>query len=407
LELLTLQSKAISIMSKNLLIYLFFIVSIFPLQSNDQPQDLDAAQEQLKQIRSEIDKLEDELATMENKLDWQLKSSERIDKQIQLTKKALRIIQSEIKTNNNTINSLSLQIKAVEAQINALQDIFRKQIVFAYKQQRGKELLWILGADNINQAFTRFRNFQKISEQARSYYQKLQIKQNELLRLTLNLEDEVSKKRQLVKSKENEQLALNSKRNERQIIITSIKSDKTLLAQALDQKKENYQELLNLIASLEEGKKDRKLSAEIQIRWEKLSGDFDKHRGRLNWPVTGQVIHAFGTYKNPQLKTVLNNTGIDIRAGRGTEARCVFPGVVSLITYMSGFGNTVIVDHNNSYYTVYTHLDDILVNKFQFLEAGDVLGIVGASGSLEGSLLHFEIYGKNKPLDPIKWLKRR
>jgi septal ring factor EnvC (AmiA/AmiB activator) len=391
-------------MSKIFLICLFFILNISPLQSKDQPQDLDTAQKQLELIRHEIDKLEDELVTMENKLNWQLKTSEKLDKQIQLTKKALRIIQSEIKANNKTVNSLTIQITALEAQIDALQDVFRKQIVFAYKQQRGKELLWILGSENINQAFTRYRNFQRISEQARSYYQKLQTKQHELLKLKLNFEDEVTKKKELAKSKENEQLTFNSKRNERQDIINSIKNDKSLLAQALEQKKENYKELLNLIASLEAGKKDRKLSPETQIRWEKLSGDFDNHRGRLNWPVAGQVIHAFGTYKNPQLKTVLNNTGIDIRAGRGTEVRCVFPGVVSLITYMSGFGNTVIVDHNNSYYTVYTHLDDILVNKFQFLEAGDVLGIVGASGSLEGSLLHFEIYGKNKPLDPMKWL---
>jgi murein DD-endopeptidase MepM/ murein hydrolase activator NlpD len=84
----------------------------------------------------------------------------------------------------------------------------------------------------------------------------------------------------------------------------------------------------------------------------------------------------------------------------------VFPGVVSLITYMSGFGNTIIVDHNNSYYTVYTHLNDVFVTKFQFLETGQVIGLVGDSGSLEGAMLHFEIYGGNKPLNPISWLKK-
>ena len=77
-----------------------------------------------------------------------------------------------------------------------------------------------------------------------------------------------------------------------------------------------------------------------------------------------------------------------------------------MITYMSGFGNTVIVDHKNGYYTVYTHMDDVLVSKFQFIDSGEVIGAVGTSGSLEGSMLHFEIYGNNVPLNPLSWLKK-
>ena len=86
---------------------------------------------------------------------------------------------------------------------------------------------------------------------------------------------------------------------------------------------------------------------------------------------------------------------------------CVFPGVASLITYMSGFGNTLIIDHNNGFYTVYAHLSEVLVQKYQAVKAGDQIGTVGESGSLQGTRLHFEIYAQNKPVDPIKWLKRR
>ena len=73
---------------------------------------------------------------------------------------------------------------------------------------------------------------------------------------------------------------------------------------------------------------------------------------------------------------------------------------------MGGFGNTVIVDHNNGYYTVYAHLDEIAVKKFQILQAGSVIGTVGDSGSLEGAKLHFEIYANNEPQNPTRWLKK-
>ena len=164
------------------------------------------------------------------------------------------------------------------------------------------------------------------------------------------------------------QKELKLKQTSREKVIKKITQNKTLLSKAIEEKRRNYKEIERLIAQLEQQKPERNLSVADQTRWEKLSGDFDKNKGKLNWPVSGKVVHSFGKYKNPELKTVLNNTGIDIRAEKGTEIRCVFSGIVSMITYMSGFGNTVIVDHKNGYYTVYTHMDDVLVSKFQFIE---------------------------------------
>nr|NIS37920.1 M23 family metallopeptidase [Candidatus Saccharibacteria bacterium]NIV04011.1 peptidoglycan DD-metalloendopeptidase family protein [Calditrichia bacterium]NIV72994.1 peptidoglycan DD-metalloendopeptidase family protein [Calditrichia bacterium]NIW00264.1 peptidoglycan DD-metalloendopeptidase family protein [Candidatus Saccharibacteria bacterium]NIW80605.1 peptidoglycan DD-metalloendopeptidase family protein [Calditrichia bacterium] len=54
----------------------------------------------------------------------------------------------------------------------------------------------------------------------------------------------------------------------------------------------------------------------------------------------------------------------------------------------------------------YTHLNEVFVRKFQFVQAGFDLGTVGDSGSLEGTRLHFEIYGNNNPLNPLRWLKK-
>ena len=148
------------------------------------------------------------------------------------------------------------------------------------------------------------------------------------------------------------------------------------------------------------------MEPKAQIAWDKVKGNFGEQRRKLNWPTRGKILHPFGQYKNPKLKTTLVNNGIDIKAPKGTNIHCVFSGVVSLITYMGGFGNTVIVDHNNGYYTVYAHLDEIAVKKFQILQAGSVIGTVGDSGSLEGAKLHFEIYANNEPQNPTRWLKK-
>ena len=77
-----------------------------------------------------------------------------------------------------------------------------------------------------------------------------------------------------------------------------------------------------------------------------------------------------------------------------------------MITYLGGYGNTLIVDHGNGYYTVYSHLAEIYVRKNEIIETNQIIAQVGDSGSLAGSKLHFEIYGGNQSFDPQKWLRR-
>lgn len=374
--------------------------------AQENNQELTSAKKQLQQIRTEINQLQTELNQTKEKLESELSKAENLDKQINLAQKAVNLLKKEINKKTSSIASLNQQIDVLKNQISALQEIFSKQILFAYKHQRGRQLAWILGSESFHQAMIRYLYFNKISQQARSYYDRLTEKKTELSNLQAKLETELETQRNLAAEKEKEQGDLKTKQASREKVIKKITRNKTLLSKAIDEKRKNYEEIKKLIAQLEQQKPERNLSAADQTRWEKLSGNFDKNKGKLNWPVNGKVIHRFGKYKNPELKTVLNNTGIDIRSEKGTEIRCVFPGIVSLITYMSGFGNTVIVDHKDGYYTVYTHMDEVLVSKFQFIESGEVIGSVGTSGSLEGALLHFEIYGNNVPLNPLSWLKK-
>ena len=76
-----------------------------------------------------------------------------------------------------------------------------------------------------------------------------------------------------------------------------------------------------------------------------------------------------------------------------------------MITYLSGFGNTVILDHGGGYYSVYSHLEEILVELDILIETGEVIGLAGDSGSLEGTKLHFALFSDQKTENPQKWLR--
>lgn len=390
--------------AKKMLMMTFLMAS--SLFAQQVKQNVAHIQNQLQAIQKEISGLEKQIKTEDNRLKIETKSIKNIDKQVSLTHKQISILRNRIKQGKETISVLEIQIDSLQLKIDALQKIFKQQMVFAYKYQRGKKYDWLLGASNFNEVFIRYSYFKKVADAERNIFldlnqsrERLQSKENQLAEELKTVE------RSLSDAKKTE-TNLNSRRKTKTQLVSSIKKNKKLLSQALQEKKESYQKLKNIIATLEKGRPKRQLKVDTQVKWEKLSGSFSKNKGELNWPVQGSVLHGFGRFKNPELKTVLNNTGIDIKAARGQDVRCVFPGVVSMITYMSGFGNMVIVDHNDGYYTVYAHLDQILVNAEDFIDGGRSVGSVGESGSLEGPKLHFEIYGKDKNLNPLKWLKK-
>ena len=361
---------------------------------------------ELQQLRAEIANLENELNNTSRRLNSELSTLKNLEKQSGLIRQAIRLLQQQIGQTEREIRATEVQIDSLTGQINRLKQHLRNHIVFTYKYQRGKQWDWLLGAKNLNDAMVRYRYTQIIVENGQRLIKRLNEKQAQLLALKEKLADKLSKQKRLAAEKAAEQNALKRKLNERKKLVNEISRSKTLLAAALDEKKESVRRLQRIIAELQRNKtSDAPIVNQPEIDWSRVSGNFAGQRKKLNWPVKGKVSNKFGTYKNPQLKTVLVNNGIDIVAPRGTPVHCVFSGVVSTITYISGFGNVVIVDHNEGYYTVYAHLDDVYVKKFQIVDAGTVLGTVGDTGSLEGVKLHFEIHGNDKPQNPLLWLK--
>ena len=64
----------------------------------------------------------------------------------------------------------------------------------------------------------------------------------------------------------------------------------------------------------------------------------------------------------------------------------------------------IIIDHGDSYYTIYAHLEALSKQKGDYVNAGEDIATVGETGSIEGPMLHFEVRYHGKPLDPLDWL---
>jgi murein hydrolase activator len=133
--------------------------------------------------------------------------------------------------------------------------------------------------------------------------------------------------------------------------------------------------------------------------------DFISSKGLLRLPVKGKIVSAFGKTVSSLLNMETIRTGIDIQADRGEPVRSVYSGRILYSEWYKGYGNLMIIDHGDHYYTVYAHLEERLKPKGEKVETGETIGTAGDTGSVAGTGLYFEVRHRGKPMDPLEWIK--
>lgn len=125
--------------------------------------------------------------------------------------------------------------------------------------------------------------------------------------------------------------------------------------------------------------------------------------GSFGWPCPGctYVTSRAGNRFHPVYGEWRYHSGIDIGAGAGSAVVASDAGTVALAGVKGGYGNCVMIDHGNGYYTLYGHLSSFAVAEGQSISKGTTIGYVGDTGIATGPHLHFEIrQGASTPLDP-------
>jgi septal ring factor EnvC (AmiA/AmiB activator) len=135
------------------------------------------------------------------------------------------------------------------------------------------------------------------------------------------------------------------------------------------------------------------------------AGDFSELRGRLIWPARGRIVRHFGRELDQLTGTETFSPGITLSLAAGSEVASVESGRIVHGGYLRGYGNLVIVDHGDGWYSLYGFLGRILHNRGEVITRGQVIGLAGESGSEVGPALFFGIRHRDKSYDPVEWLE--
>ncbi|MEE2876791.1 MAG: peptidoglycan DD-metalloendopeptidase family protein [Candidatus Neomarinimicrobiota bacterium] len=388
------------------LLFILFI-SILMGQTKEMDKNIRFHSGELDKIRREIAEFEKRISEASNREKSEIERLNEIDEEISLVRDLLFRLRTEEKLKQRSIDEAEKLIARKETDQDSLVTRYTKRVITSYKKGRLSDLGKLLDSESWSQSVYRAKYLKIISDYDRKLADEIRATVSEIERQQSIMRSEVADILTIDKEKSSRKKWLEQRRRVRSKQLDNLKRDRQQMTVALKEKHKAAREMETIITRLERERVTRIAELERRRKEAELiaAAPFRELKGKLPWPIEGAVISRFGTYRNPELKTVTENTGIDIRGKSGSEVRAIYDGIVTTVTYIRGYGNTVILDHGDGFYSVYTHVIDVEVDENSYVNARDVIAYVGDSGSLEGAKLHLEIWENRAKLNPESWLR--
>jgi murein DD-endopeptidase MepM/ murein hydrolase activator NlpD len=369
-------------------------------QLGDRQSQIDALHKHKKHVSREIEKGRQDVAAFTRRESDIIKRLDQVELTLNTSRKRAADLKSEIEKLEHMLDEASTASEELRKRIQANEEYVFRRLVALYKINRLGKFHLPASAESMNEFIQRKAALERIL----AYDEKIRrdlVKNQAELKKTLKWLDAHRALKSVHAAEYQKQTRLMSQeRSTRTKLLADIRKQKALELAAIDALTRAADELERKIKLLI----SEKIEAIPHKNASQLS--FPAHKGLLIMPVNGKIINLFGPYKNPKYNIINFRSGIDIKADHGEPIRSVFKGKAIYSSWFKGYGNMIIIDHGNSYYTVYAHMEETFISKGDEVDAGEVIATVGDTGSMTGAKLYFEVRHHGKPMNPLKWLKK-
>jgi murein hydrolase activator len=373
-------------------------------------------QDEIRKRQAELEAIREQIRVFEQRINEQRKNEhealelvDTYDRKATLVRRLIARLKADEQELQEKITASAKEGERREHQLEFLRRQYAGYVSTAYRHGRTRDLELLLGSASINQFLVRTSYLRRFTAQRKRDAEQIAGKKKEIEEIQARIQEELSEERRLIAEKGAEEDRLTTLAAERRTVVSQIQKDRKMTQRSIDRKMKAARELEDLVTSLIEADRVKKEREAALNRMEHVppppTGEaaFDARHGKLRWPVrSGSVVAHFGNQRHPTLKTITQNTGIDIAVETGTPVSAVADGEVARIWWLPGYGNLVILSHSNGFRTVYAHLAEITVAEGQKVKEGDPIGASGES--IDGPRIHFEIWKEREKQNPEQWL---
>jgi septal ring factor EnvC (AmiA/AmiB activator) len=386
-------------------VLLALAVSAIPARTQtDYDREIKDSRTQLESLRKEAQakrKRAQEFGSKERGVLTRLKEAEEA---LAATRKYIQRLDAAQTQLQEQIRKTAVDLSWAEGELEERKGELVGRLRHAYKHDRVRTLEFVFSAESFPSLLQRTAFLTRILDQDKKLIANVQARHAEVEQKLAALEEERTELAYLQREKQDEERKLTGLKEQRETELARVRNQKAVNERAARDLEKAARQMETVLAELERKRQDAmRRNNRVQTELDRLN--FGNNRGRLPWPVSGKIITGFGRQQHPKYKTITMSNGIDIAAAPGTVVRAVGDGVVDLVDWLPGYGETVILNHGQGFYSIYGHLSSVAVSEGDRVSPEDILGTVGDTGSLKGPCLHFELRQGGTAQDPEAWLQ--
>ena len=358
----------------------------------------------LSELQDEREELEKETKEAQQKLDEARQKQADVEAEISAMDGVINAAQNELDEAQADLDDVTARLEeSQQALEEATQkreqqfESFSGRMRFFYESSQLSYLDIILNAESFSDMVRRLQYIEDIMSYDNNILNQLTETQNEIKTRTEEIAEEKEMSEYLLGVAQDKMDSLNKVVAEKEALVASYAQDADKYDQLIESNKKASQEATDLI---------NKLLAEQSSS----KSTYVYTGGQLNWPVpsvaasSSSLSSGFVTRDRPIGRGSEFHTGYDIPASYGSAVVAAEAGTVIYAGWMSGYGNTIMINHGNGLVTLYGHNSSLTVSKGDVVTRGQQVAKIGSTGNSTGNHCHFEVRVNGSPVSPESYL---
>lgn len=348
----------------------------------------------------EIEQIETELKDINQRMEEQASKVRQIKRQVSNAAGQLEVIEEELSEHQGELNGIEKRLNVTRQDIERNRQLMaeaerrisertvilntRVRDIYKYGQVSYADVL--LGSTDFTDFTTRYEVLRRVLSADVALINKVRADRELVTQKKAALERDIPAMEKLRKEALDKRNVIAEKRKEKQVVLNKLESEKGTAEQA-------YNELMRASQRIEN-----------MLRARKPGSLPSGSTGSYIWPTDGVITSNFGWRTHPVFGNARLHAGMDIGNDYGASVIAADGGQVVSSGWISGYGYTVIIEHNGTYSTLYAHCSELLVSEGQYVRKGQLIAKVGDTGYTTGPNLHFEVRVNGAPQDPRSYL---
>ena len=350
-------------------------------------QNVSEAKEEIAQVQKEKEKVEKDIET--------------ILRQIDETNHKLNELNDQVEQVTAELEDNIRQLEAAEERVKSRDNLLRSRLRLMYTSGFVSYMDVLLSSTSFTDFLDRLTALQSIVSQDKEILESNMRDRDLIAEKKQAVEKQLAYVKQLVAETEAVRQNLLIQEKEKEVKIASLNDREKELIELTEEENRRNTEIL---------KKEAELQRQLDALNKRTRPAYQGGKLAYPLPVQARLTSAFGSRVDPITgKKGAFHQGLDLAAPKGTDILAAEAGVVITASWMSGYGNTVVIDHGNGLWTLYGHIRNggIMVNKGDEVKRGQKIAEVGSTGRSTGYHLHFEVRVNGNYVDPMPYLNMK